>query len=100
MTRIILTFILPLIAPTIAFVVWTIYRARRHQALATGQPIPAWQEYPWIWLVGSGAVLAIVSVFTLGAIKDGGTTSSYTPARYEDGKLIPGEFVDQEPASQ
>jgi hypothetical protein len=92
-----LTFVLPFIAPTIAYILWVYFRQEREEALAQGRRLPPWQDYPWTWLVTFGAALAAAAVILFGSVLDRtGTDTEYRPAHYEDGKLIPGEFVDKE----
>lgn len=96
MIRKFLTFVLPFIAPAIAYIVWVYFRQERADAAAQGRQPPPWQDYPWTWLVTLGAVLAAVTTVFFGSLDGAGTDAEYRPARYEDGKLIPGEFVDKE----
>jgi hypothetical protein len=95
MTKKFLTIVLPLIAPTIAYIVWIYFRQEREDAEAQGRKLPPWQEFPWIWLISIGAVLAIVAMVYFGVVGGAGMDSEYRPARYEDGKLIPGEFIEK-----
>ncbi len=84
----------PLLMPLVAYLVWAWFTARRREAEAAGRRLPAWQEWPWAWLVISGAVLAIATVFAVDLAGGRRTDADYRPARYEDGKLVPGEFRD------
>jgi hypothetical protein len=91
-----LTFVVPFIAPTIAYIVWVYFRQEREDAAAEGRRLPPWQDYPWTWLVTLGAALSAAALVFFGMIDGAGTDAEYRPARYEDGKLIPGEFIDKE----
>ena len=91
-----LTFVVPFVAPTIAYIVWVYFRQEREEAAAEGRRLPPWQNYPWTWLVTLGAVLSAAALVFFGTFDGAGTDSEYRPARYEDGKLIPGEFIDKE----
>ena len=51
-----LTFVVPFIAPTIAYIVWVYFRQEREDAAAQGQRPPPWQDYPRTWLVTIGSV--------------------------------------------
>lgn len=96
MTRQFLTFVLPFVAPTVAYIVWMYFRQEREDAEAQGRKLPPWQEFPWAWLVSLGAVLVIAALVLFGAVGGTGVDTEYRPARYEDGKLIPGEFIEKQ----
>jgi hypothetical protein len=97
MIRKFLTIVVPFLAPTIAYIIWAYFRQEREEAIAKGRRLPAWQDYPWTWLVTTGALLAAVALVLAGTIlQDGDVGQEYRPARYEDGKLVPGEFLDKE----
>lgn len=96
MIRRFLIIVIPLLAPLVAYLVWAWFTARRREAQESGRRLPAWQEWPWAWLITAGAVLVTVTLFTLGFSDGGGTGKQYTPARLEDGKLVPGTFSDKE----
>lgn len=85
----ILTYGLPLILPTVLFLLWARF-APRHRV--EGEEIEQ-VEIPWLWLVGVGVLLAGLSIgaFTL---HDGASPgAAYEPAYVDkDGKLVPGQF--------
>jgi hypothetical protein len=89
--RIFLTIVLPLVLPTVVYLLYvTTVEARRAQAAQEGHAAPWWVEAPWPWLVGGGVVL---TGLTLGAIAlTGGDAPGevYVPAHMEDGRLVPG----------
>lgn len=96
MIRKILTVVVPLLAPLVAYLVWAWFTAQRREAREFGRRLPAWQEWPWAWLITAGAALVTATLFALGLSEDGGTGKQYVPARYEDGRLVPGTFSDKE----
>jgi hypothetical protein len=95
MTKKFLTFVVPFIAPTIAYIMWIYFRQEREEATAQGRRLPPWQDYPWTWLITLGAILAAATLVFFGTIGGQSTDVEYRPARYEDGKLVPGEFIDK-----
>lgn len=95
MTRQFLTIVLPFLAPTLAYIIWIHFRQEQEDAAAQGRTLPRWQEFPWVWLVSLGSVLVIAAVVLFGAFDGANRDNEYRPARYEDGKLIPGEFVEK-----
>ncbi len=98
--RTFLTIVLPLIAPTIVFFVWSWFQARRARAEARHEPIPAWQTWPWGRLVLTGAVLAILTLSTFALLREGGPGMQYVPPHMEDGELVPGQFVPADEAPE
>jgi len=48
----------------------------------------------FFWLVGGGIACVIVGLVLLATFQSGSPDSVYVPARYENGVLIPGRFVD------
>jgi len=84
MIRQVLTVLLPLAAPTILYFLWL--RFRRKDRDSKTPP-------PWLWLIGAGAALAIVSLLAAGLHSGGSRDSGYTPPRYENGILVPGKIT-------
>lgn len=89
MVRVLLTYILPLLAPAAVFVLWTWARAtyvRRHG----GQP-PAIEDGPWFWLLLSGGVLVLATLGATALLTEAGRPGdTYVPPRVIDGKIVPG----------
>lgn len=84
----------PLLTPLATYLIWAWFTARRREALAAGRRLPSWQEWPWAWLAISGALLVAATLFAVDFVGERRTDADYRPARYEDGRLIPGEFRD------
>lgn len=81
MIRILLTYILPLLVPTVIYFLWLRFSGGGAQQ----------RETPWAWLIGAGIFLAAVVLAGLALL--GGTPEGvYEPAHMEDGKLVPGRF--------
>ncbi len=86
MPRVLLTIVLPLLLPTVLYLVWvTVLRRPRNGATA-------WTTWPWVWLAGAGiALLAIVLLFVtvhFGAQQEG----VYVPPRWQNGHIVPGHI--------
>ena len=89
MTRVLLQYLLPLLLPTLVFVVWVLLTRRGSRGEGVMQRL---ERGPWFWLTSAGivlvaAVLAYVAV--TGGDDPGGT---YVPPRFEGGRIIPGEI--------
>jgi len=87
MPREILTLVVPLLLPTVLYLVWL--RATRWSE-AGGAVV--WQRLPWVWLVltGVGLTALVLIVVTVGF----GSTmpGNYVPPRYENGRIVPGHI--------
>ncbi len=93
MLRTILTIVIPLIAPTVAYLVWMHLRAQRREDEEAGRPVSRWQQLPWPWLILSGAGLAVAAILAVGYVdRSADMSGRYVPPRLEDGKVVPGYF--------
>jgi hypothetical protein len=87
MVRIFLTIVLPLLVPTVLYLLWvTTLGAPR------GGNTVAWASLPWVWLAIAGVVLlaAVLLVVSVGF----GTSQEgvYIAPRYQNGQIIPGHI--------
>lgn len=97
MIRHILTILLPLVAPTVLYFIWINIRQRRKEHREAGEPVPAWQTWPWPILAGIGSVLAIISLLLTGLIGvDDSKEKKYIAPHMEDGELVPGQFIEKD----
>jgi hypothetical protein len=79
MLRILLQYLLPLVLP---FLAWLIYARLAHK--------PGLDAAPWIGLAAAGVGLLVVSLVTWGLLGGSEPGETYVPARIEDGRLVPG----------
>jgi len=94
MIRKILTIAIPLLAPTIAYVLYVYFTAKNRESELEGRKLPEWRRWPWIYLVPCGAVLTAISLALLGLPGDADNPGAYIPPHMEDGKIVPGGFQD------
>lgn len=91
MIRILLEYILPLIAPFVVYFGWVWFAARR--AAKAGTATPDWRQGPWFWLASAGLVFfvaALVVTALTGGEEPGGVY--HPPVLGKDGRVIPGHF--------
>lgn len=103
MIRTLITIVLPLVLPTILYLLWAAW-AKKHieanhaQALARGATPEELAEYeistPWLRLIlaGVGLVLVGLVVTTLLGTKND-PDSVYRPPHEANGKVVPGQYV-------
>lgn len=82
MSRIIVH-VLPLLLPFLLYglYLWHVKRSGRDGPEAT----------PWFWLATIGLALTILSFFVWGLLS-GEHLGDYAPARFEDGRIVPGRI--------
>lgn len=94
MSRFLLQFVLPLILPTVLYVLWW-WAIGRRRADADGRP-GGLARGPWFWLILAGLVLLgaalIATALTTGTAFDG----RYVPPQLEGGRVVPGH-MDRSP---
>jgi len=87
MTRVALTVLLPLLAPTALYFLWYYAFGRKEE---TGSA-----RRPWTWLVLAGLAAAAIVLFTVG-IGGGNRPGQYVPPHVEGGAVVPGQVVPPE----
>ena len=93
MTRILLQTVLPLLLPTLAFIGWIALSSKRGKS---GQEtFSALQEGPWFWLIIAGFVLMAATMGSMILVQGSDPSATYQPSRVEDGRILPGEFIDK-----
>ncbi|MEK9971016.1 MAG: DUF6111 family protein [Ferrovibrio sp.] len=82
MSRVIVS-LLPLLLPFLLYgaYIWHVKRSGRDGPEAT----------PWFWLAATGMVLVIISFVVYGAFFED-TLGDYAPARFENGRIVPGRI--------
>ncbi len=96
MTRILITYLIPLVLPAVAWYVWN----------RLSPPKPGrqdrkteWAAAPWDKLGIAGVVLLALTLGSLSVFTGTGPGAVYTPARIVDGKIVPAEQAP-EPAGK
>jgi hypothetical protein len=85
MIRVVLTILLPLLAPTAIYLVWLFAIGRAEDAAAL-------KRLPWTWLIVAGVVAVTVALLVVG-IDAGGGNGQYIPPHIQGGSVVPGQVV-------
>jgi hypothetical protein len=80
MLRLLLQYVLPLVLPFLAYL---IYARLAHKRRGMG-------DTPWMALAAAGVGLLAVSLVSWGLLSGSDPGETYVPARFEDGRLVPG----------
>jgi hypothetical protein len=87
MLRIILTYGLPLILPTVLFLVWAHFAPRQKAEGEESERV----EIPWLWLAAAGVLLAGLTVGAFSLSDKAPPGATYVPAHVDkDGNFVPG----------
>lgn len=91
MSRILITYVLPLLLPLLLYLAWNAYA--RRQARKNGGEEPSLQKGPIFWSLVAGAVLLGASLVTL-AVTGGDDPDAgvYIAPTYKDGKIQPPRY--------
>ena len=92
MPRELLTLFLPLVLPTVVYVVWL-------QAMqwSQGNGATEWHGLPWVWLGVAGVALAAVVLFVVTVHFGTATPGVYVPPHVENGQIVPGHIEPAKP---
>ena len=91
MIRTLIYYLVPLLLPTVIYVLWMLYARFRARTVPEGE-MPSWERTPWLLLFGSGVVLAAAALFTYAFVTGGTPDGAYKPAHLEDGRIVPGHI--------
>lgn len=83
----------PVLLPLAVYVLWILYR--QHRAKKTGAPVPGFKDGPWVWVVLSCMVLAIIGFILLG-LSHQPSEGEYIPAHMENGQMVPAKVIPLE----
>ncbi|MBM3513304.1 MAG: hypothetical protein FJX59_06270 [Alphaproteobacteria bacterium] len=92
MIRTLLQYGIPFLLPLAGYAAWVWYRnayADRHEGA-----LPKFEEGPWPAMLLLGAVLMAASMAYTALTSGASSDATYVPPRVEDGKVIPGQFIE------
>ena len=89
--RVFLTIIVPLFLPTVLYLLY-LFALRPRLAPQPPGGGPDEKRPPWLWLAVIGAVLMLITFFTVARLEDAPPGSHYEPAQLQDGTIQPGRL--------
>jgi hypothetical protein len=92
MPRELLTLVLPLLLPTVLYLVWV--QAVRWSR--SGGPM-SWRALPWVWLGVTGVALTALVLFVVTVHFGTAVPGTYVPPHAEGGRIVPGHIVPAKP---
>jgi hypothetical protein len=96
MIRLLIEFLLPLLAPTFVYSLWLAWEKRRVEALGpdAAAAAPTMREAPWVWLGAIGIGFVLVVAITMSMTRSLGDVGggAYVAPRNVDGRVVPGHL--------
>jgi hypothetical protein len=92
MLREILTLVVPLVLPTVLYLLWL--RAV-HWSEEGGAA--TWPKLPWVWLIVTGVALTALVLFIVTVGFGTAMPGIYVPPRVENGRIVPGHIEPAKP---
>jgi hypothetical protein len=90
MSRALLQIVLPLLLPTLLYLVWAVLI---HKNGGNDEEELRWlRRGPWLWLILGGVVLMAIALSVTAWISGVDLTGTYLPPRIENGRVVPGRF--------
>ncbi len=94
MLRVFFTIVLPLVLPTVLYLVWvriSHWSPGGSQESEQGEAVH-WSALPWVWLAVAGAVLLALMLFVVTVHFGAPQPGTYVPPRSENGRIVPGHI--------
>jgi hypothetical protein len=92
MVRVFLTIVLPLLLPTVLYLLWVGTLGAPHE----GGAVP-WASVPWVWLASAGAVLLAIVLFVVTVGFGTSQEGVYVAPRWQNGHIVPGHIEPNAP---
>lgn len=90
MSRVLLQYLLPLLLPTVLYLVWWWTLGRRQ--LAGSGPQPRLTEGPWFWLIICGVALMAGGLVFTALTSSEPAGGRYVAPHVVNGRVVPGHF--------
>ncbi|MEQ8388659.1 MAG: hypothetical protein RIE22_08095 [Alphaproteobacteria bacterium] len=98
MLRILLTYLVPLLLPTVIYFIWANRRARRLAADPEADAAREMVPTPWLLLATAGVVLLALTLGAMALLGGSGIEGEYHPPTFRDGRIEPGHVTPPESA--
>ena len=93
--RQVLTVLLPLLLPLLAYFLYA--RIAQHRAQQAGQSPPSpWRDMPWPWILLAGCVLMTASLLFFEQQQGYDAGTELTPPTWVDGEIVPSHPVEDQ----
>ncbi|MDZ3836321.1 MAG: DUF6111 family protein [Rhodospirillales bacterium] len=89
MSRVLLQYLLPLILPTVLYLIWALAVRDSGSGRKMATII---REGPWFWLIVAGMLLAGASLVFTALSRGGDPTGRYIAPHLENGRVVPGRI--------
>jgi hypothetical protein len=87
MLRELLTLVVPLLLPTVLYLVWLRAVRWSQEGEAT-----SWNALPWVWLAATGAALTALVLFIVTVHFGTTTPGRYVAPHLDNGRVVPGHI--------
>lgn len=92
MSRALLQILLPLLLPTIVYVLWVFLFRSRRRPEEEEEEFRWIKEGPWFWLILGGVLLMGIGLGVTAWSTGADPHGKYVAPRLEDGRVVPGRF--------
>jgi hypothetical protein len=95
MLRVFFTIVMPLVLPTVLYLVWlrVAHWSQRWspQGSQQGETLRS-AVLPWVWLAAAGVLLLALVLFVVTVHYGTSQPGTYVPPRWENGRIVPGHI--------
>ena len=92
MIRIALIYVLPLLAPTLLYVLWRLWQIKRGTGSVEGDVKSVVRRAPWVKLVATGTALLALTLLIAALTGGAPPNQAYEPPPRENGRVVPGDI--------
>ncbi|MFN4283782.1 MAG: DUF6111 family protein [Alphaproteobacteria bacterium] len=92
MIRILLIYVLPLLAPSLLYLLWRLWQTKRRTGTVEGDMRGIMRRAPWVKLAAAGTALLALTLFIAALTGGEPAHEAYTPPHMENGKVVPGDI--------
>jgi len=101
MIRIVLIYVLPLLAPTLLYVLWRLWQIKRSprsgEGTIEGDVKSVMRRAPWVKLAATGTALLALTLLIAALTGGAPPHQAYEPPHLENGRVVPGDIRREAP---